>query len=643
MNYKTQIIDSFKSSDIKRVLVVDDAYDVPDLEDYAGALVDILQGSEFRQFVSEDSLSEHNRKSAISVLRQGEDYDDASVQNAVSSLYEAYIKVRDNAIDPAERFSYSKGADLEGMDPLLCLLNQCGESLSVQCVGKLTAREACQQTQPDLLFMDFYLSPDDRVDGTTNDSEDQEDRERSVNLLRQMLEHDCDEIPAVILMSVRQAEEFAQSYRGDLEGKVTRLRFGFFDKKWVVQTGNELSVSADAADVLIDTSGSFSFGRDLESALRGWKDGAEEGLKQLYKELREFDLKDFAYLLRFRLYEESVPFADYLEWFLGESLRAEVDNQVDWSASEFSNLNDRKLTESIRGADPMPSQRMGRSYDRIRFSHTHVNRVRHRFCFGDVFLDPEKNDVRMVITPDCDLVSRENNERNAKTLMTVGGTIHGMNENRVYADNLVYLDDTINSIEWHIKDLMSHKFGDISRIKVNATEYEYFASMRTIPAQSVQKLVLGDLARVGLAVPPTVYVVAPVKIFVKMADKKNPWFKLESLEDARAQVFIPRGGSDRKMFALFTTRFVRSLVARLGEINKDDLSREHQTHLKNWINQVEKVEEKMLEEGIELPNKGIFNMYASTESKNRKHWLNLVVNISYEDRNVLESSDPPAQ
>ena len=104
----------------------------------------------------------------------------------------------------------------------------------------------------------------------------------------------------------------------------------------------------------MEMSGSLEFGRTLEAALRRWKCGAETGLKELYKELGELDVKDFAYLLRFRLYEEGEPFADYLEWFLGESLRAVVDNKVQWDTEEFSRINDEKLTECDRRYPPSP-------------------------------------------------------------------------------------------------------------------------------------------------------------------------------------------------------------------------------------------------------------------------------------------------
>ena len=211
----------------------------------------------------------------------------------------------------------------------------------------------------------------------------------------------------------------------------------------------------DAADVLMDTWASFDFGRTLEAALQQWRCGAESGLKALYKELRDLDVRDFAYLLRFRLYEEGEPFADYLEWFLGESLRAAVDDGVKWKTREFARLNCRELTNGIEGAHSVPSSRIAALFGRMRFN-SRENRVRARFGLGDLYIGPDQRNVRMVITPDCDLVVRDE-VRTASRLLSVGGTIRGLGEDKAVAGNLILLR-TPKAITWELKDVMSHEF-----------------------------------------------------------------------------------------------------------------------------------------------------------------------------------------
>ena len=293
---------------------------------------------------------------------------------------------------------------------------------------------------------------------------------------------------------------------------MTALRYGFLNKNWIRQADDGLIAVGDAADVLMETSGSFEFGQTLEAALRRWKLGAETGLKELCEELRNLDVKDFAYLLRFRLYEEGEPFADYLEWFLGESLRAVVDNRVEWNTAEFSRLNETELTEAIEGAHPIPSSRIAHFFDRMRFN-SRQNRVRVNFSLGDVFIAPDNRSVRMVITPDCDIVARDGRRR-ASRLLTVGGTIRGLGDDEARAGDLIFYG-TPKALTWALKDVMSHDFDDMTNLQVGGTEYSYYATMRALAAQAIQKEVLGDLARVGTAVPPTVDVGAPVKVYLK--------------------------------------------------------------------------------------------------------------------------------
>ena len=110
--------------------------------------------------------------------------------------------------------------------------------------------------------------------------------------------------------------------------------------------------------------------------------GAEAGLTELYKELRDLDVKDFAYLLRFRLYEEGEPFADYLEVVLWESHCGQLStNKVEWSIRRNSRgLMTRKLTEAIEGAHPVPSPRIARLFGRMRFN-SWESRVRRALRF----------------------------------------------------------------------------------------------------------------------------------------------------------------------------------------------------------------------------------------------------------------------
>jgi len=640
VNYTSQIVDSFRNSSIERILIIDDAYDPPDLDGLSsGDLLDILSANDVRSHVSEGSLAEKVREAAIEALNNN-DFEDGAVSTAVAALYRVFLAERAASVDPGGIFAATKGSALGELEPLLELLQHCQDDSQILTVGKNDALDTSRGLKPDLIFMDFILSPPEQTTTSVADEPWASGGTQSTELLRSILSTLRDDAPAVVLMSSQDVARYKDIYFSRLDDRVMGLRFGFFDKNWVRRYGEVLTASGDAADVLMDTSGSFEFGRALEMALKTWKDGAEGALRRLCLELREFDVKDFAYLLKFRLYEEGEPFADYLEWFVGESLRAIVDEEVEWGIDEFVQLNDKTLTSAIEGAHPSPSERLARFFHRMRFN-ARTTRSRERFSLGDVFVSADHTSVRMVVSPDCDLVSR-NGKRGASRILTIGGSIRGLEEDQAWAGDLIY-DAGAKAIKWDLKDLMTHEFDELSSLQVGGDSYVYFSSMRSMSAQAIQNRMLADLSRVGVAVPPTVGVGAPVKVYLKKKmGNGGEVEEVEELHEAHVQVFMPRGGNDRRMRVLFSTRFYRELLARLEGLGEDDLLRGDRNHWRNWIDQTERVRAAMLRDGVELPGKGPFGVATLIGEREEGSWLEIVVDLSAEARMNVQEMDPLA-
>ena len=75
------------------------------------------------------------------------------------------------------------------------------------------------------------------------------------------------------------------------------------------------------------------------------------GLKELYEALRDLDVKDFAYLLRFRLYEEGETIRRLPGGVPGRVAPGSCrQTRCSGNTEEFSRLNDEKLTEAFEGA-----------------------------------------------------------------------------------------------------------------------------------------------------------------------------------------------------------------------------------------------------------------------------------------------------
>ena len=639
MNYAPQIIKTFKTSAVERILVVDDAYDPPECDSQlSGDLLDILTAKDLREHVSEDLLCEKDCNTAVTALNEN-DLDAVVITEAMATLYGVFLETRAPSVDPGGAFAAAKGTALDVLDPLLELLRRCGEDANIKMVGTSDAAIAAyQDLKPDLIFIDFYLSPPNRTTNSITKEQEERDRNRSINLLKTMLAKNVDADPAVVLMSATEVYDSKGAFLGHVADRVMALRFGYLHKAWVCGAGQALTASGEAADVLIDISSSFEFGRTLEAALKTWRAGAETALQQLNRELRDFDVKDFAYLLRFRLYEEGGPFADYLEWFLGESLRAIVDDNVEWTTDSFSRLDDQELTQAIEGAHPLPSVQIARFFHRMRFNSWEI-RERGRFALGDLFVAPSGESVRMIISPDCDLGSRKRKPA-AKRILTIGGKIRGLDEDRAFAGDLFFLN-TPKAIQWKSKDLMTHEFGDTQTLDVNGTAYEFFASMRPMFAQPIQKDALADLARVGVAVPPTVNVGAPIKVYLKKrVNNQSRVVELQGLEESCAQVLMPRGGRETRKRALFAQKFVRELVAKLEKMEEDDLFPDHRQHWRDCIVKATVLRKAMLRDGLELPGEGIFKIATSIGEPKQRSWLEIVIDVSDEALIELDGTDP---
>ena len=284
MNYAPQIIDTFKASSVERILVIDDAYDPPEFDpEFGGDMVDILSAADFdlREHVSEDVLSDEDREAAIDALNANE-LDDSAIPAALAALYRVFVETRADMVDPGGVFAAAKGSALDVLDPLVELLHRCSDDPRIVKVGTREALDASGGLQPDLIFMDFYLSPPKRTTKDLTRGQWDRDRGRSIKLLKLILADLADKVPAVVLMSSQDVADRKDAYLSRLEDRVMALRFGFLLKNWVQGRGQDLTASGHAADVLMDTSGSFEFGRVLETALKAWKLGAKEALDQLY-------------------------------------------------------------------------------------------------------------------------------------------------------------------------------------------------------------------------------------------------------------------------------------------------------------------------------------------------------------------------
>ena len=437
--------------------------------------------------------------------------------------------------------------------------------------------------------------------------------------------------PSVILMSSEDIADEGVAYRTELEGKVLALRFGFLHKDGVSIANDSVSVDSRAADLLLDTVQGFAFGKDVEDALATWREGAANALKELTNELRDLDVRDFAYLLRFRLRGEREPFADYLEWFLGEALRGKVDETVEWDKPVFSRIDNPESYLDIEGGHPHPSNKIARLFHRLRFSMP-TKRSRKRFALGDVFVNEAKDAARVVLSPDCDLVPREAGQPSAPRLLTLGGHLKELETDGAYIGELVLLGDKVMAIKWSLKDVATSSMAESGEIVVDGTAYSLLGTLRPQHARSIQAQAFADLERVGLAVAPAVYRTARVEAFIKDKGGNMTGLAQDELAKHPATLLYARGGKEKEHLLLFDRSYVRALIASLSQVDNGSLAADAKSNHTSFIQQTAEVTAPMQRDGLKIGGKGPFgSIVVMKKPKKGPQWLQFVVKIENDD------------
>ena len=622
MKYEPLIVEEWDKCAAEKVMLVDDAYDPPSFSsDNAGQLLDLLQDGKRTRLVPDSLLDADTASQAIDDLSTGS-YETDAVQAAYSAVYKAYIGRRDAKLDLDGHFKERKEAALEKLDGLVSLLKEC-KDLQLEFAGNETAEETFTSFAPHVLFMDYYLSS---ADGAANATQDA-DELRSIKLVKKLLGKARSAKPSVVLMSSEDIKDKGGAYRAELDGAVLALRFGFLHKDGVAFSGRSLAIDSKAADLLLDTAQGFSFGKDVEQALAIWRKGAGEALDLLEHELRELDVRDFAYLLRFRLKDEGESFADYLEWFLGESLRGKVDETVEWDKPAFTRIDKPENYQAIEGGHPQPSDRIARLFHRLRISMP-TRRSKKRFALGDLYINAKKDAVRVVLSPDCDLVPRQTGKASAKRLLTLGGELKPLENDDVFVGDLVMIEDETRAIKWSVKDIATSPIGKSGKLDIDGVEFSLFGTLRSQQAQNIQTLAFADLRRVGLAVAPTVYRIAPVEVVLALKSGKQQTLAPEELSKYPATLLFAREGSGKGHHVLFDRSYTRALLAALSQFDAEKLTPEGKGHYKNFLAKTAQVTGPMQREGLMIGDKGPFGTSTRKQMPDKSGgWLQFVIKM----------------
>lgn len=343
MDREARVRTAIQQGGITRVVVIDDAFDPPIVGDEdAGPPLDLLTKTDHEWARKKAQLSPDEASAAAAALAQTE-YSDESVTAAVAKLYRRFVEKFDSRFDPAGRFHVLKGSNLSYVRPLQRLLGKC-PGLEIVRIGSNDAAADLAGDDAQVVFVDYYLDRSFTPESDPDAPEGAVARQASLRVLRAVLDAQPGAGPSVMLMSSHavagRADDFRREVR-DAKRPIFASRFAYMAKDDLKEDeAGAIEIEQAAADALLDIAQRHVFAGAIEEALTHWKAGADRAVDSMWHTVTELELKDFAYLSRFRLADEGQPLSTYLEWFFGEVLVDAVASKVDWSQPSWTVLDE---------------------------------------------------------------------------------------------------------------------------------------------------------------------------------------------------------------------------------------------------------------------------------------------------------------
>ncbi len=427
---------------IKRIAMVDDVFDVPDKDN-----LDRGQYNSFRQAYNSDQKL---RKAVawvsgvnIEKLPRFEDLNEEMLDPLWVSVWKPRIngrRLRAKYSTILHNLFQEHGDDvlgmLEGVVKFLSLFRNCLEK-SVTVYG--TDFEANEVAKAQIVVIDYFLGQDLTMDECLKETS------RVVESIVAAARLKSRPTPSFLLVSSRPQEIDIEKFRN--RARLMKSRFRFFSKEALdVSCVKNVENIVNLHD-LIDASDRTE---KVERLIEDWCKGASEAINAVCEQMLELDVSDLVYLDCFRLTHEGTSIANYLRWFLTASLSARVTGKL--TKNLWEEAATLKLFSVIDGGDHVdpstlvktfdgPSDAIAYAYGEILFDETRgtgncvfpAELPGDDLVEGDLFVRPKgknrrsyKNaEVRLVMTPSCDLISRADDENpSAKSVLLLPGTLN---------------------------------------------------------------------------------------------------------------------------------------------------------------------------------------------------------------------------
>jgi hypothetical protein len=136
--------------------------------------------------------------------------------------------------------------------------------------------------------------------------------------------------------------------------------------------------------------------------------------------------------------------------------------------------------------------------------------------------------------------------------------------------DFIIVGDQQYSIDWQLKNLQT---------RIDFKDLEFCGSLRPLYAQDLQRQILEELGRVGLAVAPVIRMDGRIRLSVRRSDGKLHEIDLGGGSMCACEVYPSRGGSDATRINLHRS-VAENVVAKIDAIDPESLSAEDKVMLK---------------------------------------------------------------
>ena len=430
---------------IKRIAMVDDVFDVPDKDN-----LDRDQYYKFQERYNSDQKLKRavTRVSGMNApeLPRFDDLSEEILSPLWRSLWKSQINGRklnkEHSVALKNLFQ-EHGHNVLGMlDTVVKLLSLFRNDLGKLVTVHGTDFDADEVAKAEIVLVDYFLGQDFKMEEYLKEAL------RVVENVVKAARLKNRSIPSFLLVSSRPQEiniENIERFRS--HAKLMKSRFRFFSKE-DLDAGYVKNVeSIINLHDLIDASDRTE---KIERLIEDWCKGANEAINAVSGQMLELDVSDLVYLDCFRLTYEGTSITNYLRWFLTASLNAKITSKLTKSLwNETATLKLFSVVGNDNHVDPStlvktfdgPSDAIAHAYSDIIFDETRgtghnafpAPLLGHDLVEGDLFVRPKgrnrKNyrgaEVRLVMTPSCDLITRTHEERaSAKSVLLLPGTLN---------------------------------------------------------------------------------------------------------------------------------------------------------------------------------------------------------------------------